>query len=246
MENTSNKTKPVLLKIDWATHAAAEYACRNFHYSRSIPKSKLVKVGVWENNKFIGVVIFGVGATSSLVQRYGLKMEEGCELVRIALSVHVTPVTRIVKIALKFLKKSNPKLRLVVSFADPDQGHHGGIYQGGGWIYTGKTSASPEYIYRGKRWQGRSFRNAHKGMENHPDVITVMGSSKHRYLMPLDKEMNQKIQTLRKTYPTRAGSKAIVAPGFHPGEGGETPTPALHSSTTDVRVVSIPKDTSGA
>tara|TARA_R110000803_G_scaffold208167_1_gene276671 strand:+ start:275 stop:982 length:708 start_codon:yes stop_codon:yes gene_type:complete len=191
------------LKIDWATHEAAKYACVNWHYSGCVPKSKLVKVGVWEDGEFIGVVVFGVGATSALVKRYGLEMNNGCELVRVALKGHKTPVSRIMKIALKFLSESNPDLRLVVSFADPTQGHHGGIYQATNWIYSGKSAASPEYIYKGKRWQGRSFRNSFKGMENHPDVKTVMGSSKHRYLMPLDKEMAEQIKPLAKPYPKR-------------------------------------------
>jgi hypothetical protein len=220
------------LKIDWATHEAAKFACENWHYSKCIPKSKLVKIGVWENKNFIGVVIFGVGATSSLVQQYGLNMEQGCELVRIALTKHITPVTRIISIALKFLKKSNPGLKLVVSFADPEQGHHGGIYQGGGWIYSGTSQASDEYIYLGKRWQGRSFRNKYKGMEKDPRVTIVKGSSKLRYLMPLDAEIKQKVKNLSKPYPKRASSKDIVVSGFQSEEGGENPTDALQLGVT--------------
>lgn len=215
------------LKIDWATHEAAKYACENWHYSKCIPKSKLVKIGVWENDKYIGVVIFGVGATSSLVQKYGLQMTEGCELVRVALKKHLTPVTRIISIALKFLKKTNPKLRLVVSFADPEQGHHGGIYQGGGWMFCGSTQASDEYIFLGKRWQGRSFRNSYKGMEKDPRVQIVKGSSKYRYLMPLDDEIRRQIEPLRKPYPKRAGSIVADAPEVHSGEGRSILTPAL-------------------
>ncbi len=218
------------LRLDWATHEAAELACKRWHYSKCIPKSKLVKIGVWESDKFIGVVIFGVGATGTLVKRYGLKMTEGCELVRIALGKHETPVSRIVSIAIKMLRKIAPGLRLIVSFADPEQGHHGGIYQAGGWMYAGRSSASDEYIYRGKRWQGRSFRNKFKGMEHHPSVQIVKGSSKLRYLMPLDKEIRERINSLSLKYPKRAGSIANDAIVLQTVEGGVTPTPALHSS----------------
>lgn len=217
------------LKIDWATHDAAEFAVLNWHYSKRMPKSKLAKFGVWEDGKFTGAVIYGVGATSDLVKAYGLKQTEGCELVRVALNQHKTPVTRIIAITLRMLRKAFPGLRLVVSFADPEQGHHGGIYQGGGWIYAGRSAASDEYIFMGKRWQGRSFRNRYKGMEKDPRVTVVKGSSKLRYLMPLDAEMRNKVEILSKPYPKRAGSKANVAPGFHSGECGATPTPALHS-----------------
>ena len=100
------------LRLDWCSHEAARYACEKWHYSKCIPKSKLVKIGVWEDKKFVGVVIFGVGATSDLVKRYGLKMEQGCELVRIALSMHSTPVSRIVAISLKMLKQDRKSTRL--------------------------------------------------------------------------------------------------------------------------------------
>lgn len=192
------------LRIDWATHAAAKYACENWHYSGCIPKSKLAKIGVWESGKFVGVLIYGVGATSDLVKSYGLAQNEGCELVRIALKEHLTPVSRLIAISLRLIKIAFPGLRLVISFADPQQGHHGGVYQAAGWVFGGNSHASDEYIYKGKRWQGRSFRNSHKGMERHPDVQIVKGSSKHRYLMPLDDEIRQRILPLSKPYPKRA------------------------------------------
>lgn len=192
------------LRVDWATHEAAKYACERWHYSGCIPKSKLAKFGVWEKGEFKGAIIYGVGATSALVKAYGLAPSQGCELVRIALKSHNAPVSRIIAISLKMLKSSFPGLRLVVSFADPDQGHHGGVYQASGWVFSGNSQSSDEYIYKGKRWQGRSFRNNYKGMERHPDVQIVKGSSKHRYLMPLDNAMRDQIAPLARPYPKRA------------------------------------------
>lgn len=216
------------LRLAFCSHEAAKYACEKWHYSKCVPKSKISKIGVWENKQFIGVVIFGCGATPDLVKRYGLKMQQGCELVRVALTKHQTEVTRIISIAIRIIKKTYPGLRLIVSFSDPEQGHVGGIYQGGGWIYTGTTRPSDEYILDGKRYQGRSFRNSHKGMEKHPSVRIVKGSSKHRYLYPLDTDMRKQIESLRKPYPKKcAGSIASDAPVIQTGEGGSTPAPAL-------------------
>lgn len=214
------------LHIDWCSYKAAEYACKNWHYSGCIPKSKLAKFGVWENGQFVGSIIYGVGATSDLVKRYGLSKNQGCELVRIALREHESQVSRMIAITLKMLNRSMPDIRLVVSFADPEQGHHGGVYQATGWIFSGDTQASDEYIYRGRRWQGRSFRNSHKGMENHPDVVKVKGSSKHRYLMPLDKEMSESIHHLSKPYPKRV-TKANS--GDQSESGGAIPTHTLQT-----------------
>ncbi len=215
------------LRIDWATHAAAKHACENWHYSGCIPKSKLVKFGVWEDGSFRGVLIYGVGATSDLVKRYGLASQQGCELVRIALRGHQAPVSRMISITLKMLKREFSGLRLVVSFADPYQGHHGGVYQASGWFFCGDTQSSDEYIYKGKRWQGRSFRNSHKGMEKHPDVQIVRGSSKHRYLMPLDAAMKAQIAPLAKPYPKRAKDQDAANPV---ALGGESPTRTLQHS----------------
>jgi len=223
------------LKLDWATHEAARYACERWHYSRCIPKSKLVKIGVWEDETFIGVVIFGVGATHQLVSSYGLKPSEGCELVRVALTKHRNPVSRIVAIALRMLRKQSPGLRLVVSFADPEQNHTGGIYKAGGWIYTGTSLASEEFIIRGKRWHGRSLRNSKPpnmttreyARSLDPNAVFLMGSAKHRYLMPLCDDVRKRIQHLALPYPKRARGAEGGTPDGQSGGGGSTPTLAL-------------------
>lgn len=234
-------SKPVL-KLDWCSHAAAKYAVEHWHYSRRMPKSKLAKVGVWEDERFIGSVIFGVGATSDLVKSYGLKATEGCELVRVALGRHVNPVSRIVSIAIRMLRNEFTGLRLVVSFADPEQGHVGGIYQAMGWFFIGKSQSSEEYVVNGKRWHGRAFRaskpdhlttkQAAAAMD--PNFTVIMGSAKYRYLYPLDDAMRDQIAPLAKPYPKRlrAGSIGSDATTFHGDEGGATPTPALHDTAT--------------
>lgn len=83
---------------------------------------------MWENDVFIGVVLFGQGATPEIGSPYGLKGTEICELTRIALNKHKTPVSRIISIALRFLRSHCPGIKMVVSFADGGQNHHGGIY----------------------------------------------------------------------------------------------------------------------
>jgi hypothetical protein len=223
------------LKIDWATHDAARYACEHWHYSECMPAGKLVKVGAWENGKFIGVVLFGRGATPNLGRPYNLQQDECVELVRIALAHHQTSVSRISAIAIKFLKRSNPRLRLIVSFADQSQGHHGGIYQAGNWIYNGSGQEATFYKIHGKLTHPRSIgakgliQNIHGARRLDPHARAVLIPGKHRYLMPLDSEMRKKILPLARPYPKRAGSDTKDTPANLAGEGGSTPTPALHS-----------------
>jgi hypothetical protein len=225
------------LRVDWATHAAAKYACENWHYSKSVPVPPLVKVGVWEANKYIGVILFSRGANNNMLKPFGLSVTEGCELTRVALSGHCAPVSRIIKIALKFLRDNSPGLRLIVSFADPSHGHHGGIYQAGGWIYTGKQQDSVEWLAPdGKVWHGRMVKA--KGWTTchgvrrktwRPDQCTkVTKPGKHRYLMPLDPEMRAKILPLAQPYPKRPkqatpGSTSEAAGQNRPGRSNSIP-----------------------
>ena len=218
------------LRIDWCSRDAALFAVKRWHYSRTLSSARNVYLGAWEAERFIGAIVFGIG--SGNVTRgiqYGLKRTgEMAELTRVALGDHRTPVSRIVAVALRFLKRQSPGLRLLVSMADPRQGHHGGIYQAGGWVYTGMTKPDVEYLHRGQwvhHWTATSAGSA-AGLPSRP----IPG--KHRYLMPLDAEMRERIAPLAKPYPKRSGvpSKASVAPEVHSGEGGATPTGTLHSS----------------
>jgi hypothetical protein len=220
--NAENKAN---LKIDWSTHNAAKYAVENWHYSECMPAGKLVKVGVWEDGNFIGVVLFCRGANNNIGSQYGLNQTEICELVRIALTKHKTPVTKIVAFALQFLKRQSPGIRLIVSYADPMQGHHGGIYQGGNWLYVGRSQAQSEVIVDGKIMHKRTANSLFgtiKGLQKSPILW------KHKYLYPFDESLKKKLQALKKPYPKRGESIGNDAPGFQPGQGGVTPTSPLH------------------
>jgi hypothetical protein len=216
------------LKIDWASYDSAKYACINWHYSKAIPAGKLIKVGAWEDDKFIGVVIFSRGACHNLLKPYGLEQNYGCELTRIALTNHYHPVSKILSIALKFLSKKCPGLKLVVSYADLDQNHHGGIYQATNWIYEGVTAAgTTAYIVNGKKTHKRSL--AKLGRTTQENIKNKLGKSvkmytsrgKHKYIYVLDKDMYEKIKQRAKKYPKRSKWQESE---HHSDLGGSTPT----------------------
>lgn len=213
------------LRIDWATHEAAKYACVNWHYSKSLPVGKLVKIGVWEKGEFIGVVLFAWGMNKSLGSPYGLQMNECCELVRVAMKPHECAVSRVMALALRFLRNQSQGIKLVVSFADPAAGHHGGIYQAGGWTYTGQSATNFEWQLNGKRlnkraYTGHNFGNPKMQVPNGAVRVTLPG--KHRYLMPLDDDMRQRIMPLSKPYPKRA-KQAISGDQPPERQGGTDP-----------------------
>lgn len=224
-------SKPVL-KLDWCSHEAATFAVMHWHYSKAMPAGKTVKVGVWEDGKFIGVVIFSKGAAPQSHCPYGIKNTQICELTRVALTSHKTTVSRIVAIAAKMLRNQSPDVRLVVSYADPEEGHHGGIYAAGNWTYTGKTSLCEhfEYVRSGERVHSKTIKTGRPGYATKLKELGVIRSVKvwkHKYLMPLDDEMRTRIAPLALPYPKRVRSADSGTPGVQPGGGGATPTRTL-------------------
>jgi len=214
------------LKIAPVAFDGAKYACEKWHYSGCMPSGKLIKMGVWEAEKYIGAVIFGRGANNNLGKPYALEQTEICELVRVALRKHETPVTRIISLTVKMVKRDNPGLKLIISYADPEQGHHGGIYQGGGWIYTGASQAQREVIHNGKIMHKRTANalfGTIKGMQKSKILW------KHKYLLPLTAEMRDKIQVMAKPYPKRVASSEIGTSDVQSERGGESPTATLQT-----------------
>ena len=211
------------LKLAWCSYEAAKYACERWHYSSSMPAGKAVRLGVWEGGVYIGVVVFARGASDAIGKPYGLAQTEVCELARVALRDHVVPVSRILAVALQQLVKTQPGLRLVVSYADPAVGHHGGIYQATNWYYVGDTQPDYAIIDRaGKRWHSRmvsatgykrSFGDRIRAIR--PDQGTRVNlPGKHKYLYPLDADMRERIKPLAKPYPKRASEV-----GYSPSKG---------------------------
>ena len=197
-----------LLRVDWCDYKAAKYAVEHWHYSQCMPAGKIVKIGVWEHEAFIGVVLFSRGANNTLGSPYVLSQIQVCELTRIALTNHITPVSKIMMLAIRMLRKQSPGVRLIISFADPLQGHYGGIYQATNWLYCGDSHAADEYIVKGKRMHGRSMRSLYGTHVGKEFIKKTLGSSKHRYLMPLDDEMRKQIAPLAKPYPKRPNQSA--------------------------------------
>ena len=196
------------LYVGWASSQAAAYACKHWHYSRSVPAFGTVNVGVWEEQKFIGVVMFSRGASAQIARPFKLPQTQVCELTRIALTQHATPVSKLISIAVRMLRQQSPGVRVIVSFADESRGHHGGIYQASNWIYTGGSETTP-YRIRGRVMQGKSVTNTWgtqqiEWLRRHVDASAHRFKvTKHRYVLALDDEMRKVCETLRKPHPKR-------------------------------------------
>jgi hypothetical protein len=190
--------------IDWCSYDAAKYAVQHWHYSRSLPCSKTARSGVWEDDKFIGAVIFAWGANRHLAGEYNLKMTECVELCRIALDKHTTPVSRIISIAVKMLKREMPGIRLIVSYTDMNQGHVGKIYQASNWLYVGQTGHQAGIMLNGKLTHRRTINSKYgtsdiDWLRKRIDLSTCRyeGKPKFKYLLPLDGEIAECVESLK-------------------------------------------------
>lgn len=237
------------LKLDWCNHEAAKYAVEHWHYSRSLPTPPIVRIGVWEDGSFIGCVLFSRGANNNLGSPYGLKCTEICELTRVALSGHKTPVSKIVSVAIKLLRKHAQGLRLIISFADPNEGHVGTIYQAGGWLYCGRSKSTPKYQDRqGRIWHQRQVSKTGvkpqygklRKVAKSDDCIVIPQLDKYRYLLPLDEEMKQQTLPLSKPYPKKPCATSIEgdASSDPTGRGRVNATVALLERVEEVAHVS--------
>jgi len=228
------------LHLDFCSHEAAKYAVMRWHYSRRMPKSKLVRIGVWEDEKFSGAVIYGLGANRHLGSPFGLQGTDVSELVRVALAPgRRHPTSQVVAISLQLLKRQSPGLRLVVSYADLGHGHIGTLYQAGGWFYLGYSDQGylkihgrvvhPRTVYDRYGPGGQSVSWLRANVD--PNAERVEQAPKLRYAMPLDKAMRRQLEPLARPYPKSAAEvRPGDTPGVQPGEGGSRPTQPLQPS----------------
>jgi len=176
-----------------------------------MPTPPVVKMGAWEDGEFIGCVLFSRGANKNLGSRWGLTTVDVCELTRVALSYHNASVSKIVTIAIKMLKKAQ-HIKLIYSYADPEEEHVGTIYQAMNWFYLGMTPGSYKYKDKnGREWHQRQvsvsgYKPQYGQLRKVPkiaDCEKLPQLGKHRYLYPLDRAMRRQIEPLAQPYPKR-------------------------------------------
>jgi hypothetical protein len=197
------------LQLDWCSHKAAKYAAENYHYSGCLPASPTARIGVWECGEFIGAVTYSKGANNNMGSFINLPPTEACELTRVALRGHKTPVTRILSISRVLLTDRFSRLKAVISYADPNQDHVGTIYQADNWIYTGRTEESRRPVIDGESIHARSAYEKYgtssisklKARLGADRVGVEMRKGKHRYVYPLDDDVRERAESMSEPYP---------------------------------------------
>lgn len=200
------------MRISFATRSAAEYACKNFHYSGTTP---VVKYGFSifnDDDEWCGVILFGSGANPHIGSPYGLFQGEVLDLVRVALNGKQEHTSMALSCALKELHKIDPIVKLIVSYADCDQNHVGTIYQATNWIYEGvfNSGTKSAFIINGmkihpkscyqKGWK-QSIEWIRENIDPKAEIHVTKG--KHKYLFSYDRKLRKLLMKRSKIYPKK-------------------------------------------
>jgi hypothetical protein len=204
-----------MLRLDFCPREAATFACKAWHYSRSMPSGRLVTIGAWEGRAFIGAVVFGRGASSEIASPFNVRQDEICELCRVALGHHVAPSSQIVARAVRLLRRQSPGLRVIVSYADPAHGHFGILYQACGWLFLGTTNAESLIRLNGRIFHPRTVGSRYRTRAIDwlqanvaTDAAHFRTPPKFRYVLPLDDAMRQQLAARVRSYPKRPKEQA--------------------------------------
>lgn len=143
----------------------------NIHYAKRLPSISFA-YGLFKFNELIGIVTFGSPASAPLCK--GIMGEEHkhkvIELNRLCLKYNLkNEASYLVGNAIKLL----PKPKVIVSYADTEQGHVGHVYQACNFMFTG--TSKPRTDMAGK--DGKHPRH-HLGDKTN----RVQRSAKHRYV----------------------------------------------------------------
>lgn len=114
------------------------------HYSHTYPAG-CVNLGLFLEDELIGVIVFGLSCQAKMASSIVtiLKQYDYYELQRLHI-MDCTPSgaeSWFISKAFDWLKTNKPNIVMLVSFADPYEGHEGTVYQATNWNYVGKTKA---------------------------------------------------------------------------------------------------------
>lgn len=153
----------------WTVSICDRYEIKDFietyHYSKSINglmSSYCFKLEY--NNELKGAMLYGKLGMANVWKKYSNNPNNLLELRRLCL-VDNTPKNAesyFIGRSLRWLKQ-NTNIKKIVSYADPNYGHQGIIYQATNFIKLGYTSPGKVIIWNNKKYHDKAIRTKYKG-----------------------------------------------------------------------------------
>lgn len=185
----------------------AEYFIDNIHYSKRKPMSIEYCFGLYRNNICLGVCVFGPSfpTAKETVFNKGVDIDVK-ELTRL---VTVDGLKRnVLSYFVAKCIKMLPKPLGIISYADPNNGHNGYIYQATNWYYTGQGGRTYRYEDKnGKDIHRMTVADKAKKLgiterqyckDNSLKILPI--SKKHRYVYLHGSKMQKKYMLRNKSF----------------------------------------------
>jgi hypothetical protein len=236
----SGTVRPKDIRVRRVSVKSARPFVASYHYSRTMPDAtREVFAGYFPGSVLAGFVVFGMGAGKNQYTRLLPDLADGeyRELSRLWSpdGMPTNTESRLISAAIRQLIG----VRLVISYADPSQGHNGAIYQATNFVYLGQTDGGERLVDEsGQEVHSKLlsvYRMRHPRMADWPskDIAEHFGfrpipnPSKHRYAYAIRPEDRAVLAAMAQPYP-RAVAASSDAPDDQSGEGGSQPTLPLH------------------
>ncbi len=200
---------PKSLHVEAVTAATVRDLITRHHYLHSMPAAARLCFGVFLENVLAGALVFTAGARQGHKLLSAARPQEVATLARLWLCDQLpkNAESRVIGAALRHLRRK-PDWKLLLSYADPEAGHLGIIYQATGWLYLGQSSPTsyvdlgdgqlthPRTVYErfGSNAVGHLCRT---GIPARRQLV----SSKHRYAYLLNPSWRWRFRVLEQPYP---------------------------------------------
>lgn len=190
------------MKLVPASRVAVEYALFKFHYAKTVVNPSVAFSVLDDDDNFCGVICYGFGASRLVGEEFGLVPGRWIELMRVALNGGHGSTSQAIALSLKLLKKLRPCIKMVVSYADIQQGHKGTVYQATNWYYMGVGAKGVKKYFdpvHDKFIHQRSIKKGKKYIES-----KTLG--KHKYIYCFDKKVEELVKSKSRSYPTQVNA----------------------------------------
>lgn len=127
------------------------------HYAKRIP-SIVYSFALYQDQFVKGVCTYGIPPQNNCLLMCGEEYKEhAIELNRLIKEDGLEKNVQSWFVAQTF--KLLPKPMIVLSYADPNNGHHGYTYQALNFLYTGEGGADKEYVFRNYQYSMRHIKD---------------------------------------------------------------------------------------
>ena len=184
------------------------------HYSHTWPAANGgpdMCLGFYIDDKLNGVITYGLSSTPKM--KNSLPSPNYWELQRLYSFdwAGKNVESFMIGASIRYIKKNYTEIDCLISFADPNQGHFGTIYQATNWLYCGMSDVAGGYQYKfDGNWENPRTTMVRLKTRNHKNIMKMYPNleyrktiRKHRYiyLLPNSKRHRKElINNLKNKY----------------------------------------------